>query len=246
MPSHESGAAHSESFQLYLSTELVANSTLRIIVAPRSSSAHMEADPFESLLGLEDQFYKEGYSLGLKDGTQAGLLEGRLFGIEKSFEKYSTMGILYGRSLVWAARLVEPEIRKDNDVIYQKFFAGNDGQSTHHEPNSKPIPPGQVEEIVSQRDSSPHAPRNTRLEKQVRILYALTEPSSLSTQNTEDSVAEFDDRLRRAHGKVKMIEMKLEESTMNRHSSKALSDSASSVTDYVVTVEDSIERGSPF
>ena len=64
-----------------------------------------EADPFDSLLSLEDKFYKEGYDLGVSDGTHAGLIEGRLFGLERGFEKYVSMGNLYGRAVIWTGRL---------------------------------------------------------------------------------------------------------------------------------------------
>jgi hypothetical protein len=49
-------------------------------------------------------------------------------------------------------------------------------------------------------------PANPRLEKHIKILHALTEPVSLSTDNSENAVSDFDDRLKRAVGKVKIIE----------------------------------------
>ena len=48
-------------------------------------------------------------------------------------------------------------------------------------------------------------PANSRLQKHVQTLSALTEAESLSTQNNEDAVSEFDDRLKRAEGKHKVI-----------------------------------------
>jgi len=47
---------------------------------------------------------------------------------------------------------------------------------------------------------------NARLAKHVKVLYALAESESLSTENTEDAVSDFDDRLRRAQAKAKIIE----------------------------------------
>ncbi|KAJ4302395.1 hypothetical protein N0V88_002539 [Collariella sp. IMI 366227] len=44
-----------------------------------------------------------------------------------------------------------------------------------------------------------------RLEKHVRTLYALAETESLSTENTDEAVDDFDDRLRRAQGRAKII-----------------------------------------
>src|SRR5271156_4071878 len=54
----------------------------------------MESDPFDDLLSLEDRFYNEGFQLGTTDGVKAGRIEGRVFGLEKGFEKYVEMGIL--------------------------------------------------------------------------------------------------------------------------------------------------------
>ena len=73
-----------------------------------------DSDPFDDLLSLEDKFYKEGYDLGVSDGERAGRVEGRLFGLEKGFEKYAAMGRLHGRAIIWAGRL--PEIRVPADV----------------------------------------------------------------------------------------------------------------------------------
>ncbi|KAH8171394.1 DUF1715 domain-containing protein [Sarocladium implicatum] len=45
-----------------------------------------------------------------------------------------------------------------------------------------------------------------RLEKNVKSVYALLEPGTLSTKNEDEAVQDFDDRLRRAQGKVKIVE----------------------------------------
>lgn len=66
-------------------------------------------------------------------------------------------------------------------------------------PSSPPTPPLLL--------LSPNNNRNNpRLHKHILTLYALVEPASLSIQNTEAAVSDFDDRLRRAEGKVKIIE----------------------------------------
>ncbi len=153
----------------------------------------MESDPFDDLLGLEDRFYDEGFQLGTADGAKAGRIEGRVFGLEKGFEKYVEMGRLHGKSLVWAGRLSK---------VHVPATAPSEG------------PPGIIQEGAAtplDKDSVssmtlPTLPSNPRLEKHVRILYALTEPVSLSTENSEDAVSDFDDRQKRAIGKVKIIE----------------------------------------
>ena len=49
-------------------------------------------------------------------------------------------------------------------------------------------------------------PENQRLAKHLKVLHALAESESLSTENTEEAVSDFDDRLKRAQGKAKIIE----------------------------------------
>lgn len=39
------------------------------------------------------------------DGEKAGRIEGRVFGLEKGFEKFSELGRLQGRCSVWKARI---------------------------------------------------------------------------------------------------------------------------------------------
>lgn len=70
----------------------------------------------------------------------------------------------------------------------------------HHIPPSPPTPP----HLLS--TSNNNNPNKPRLKKHILTLYALVEPASLSIQNTEEAVSDFDDRLRRAEGKVKIIE----------------------------------------
>ncbi|KAL9576981.1 MAG: hypothetical protein Q9212_006671 [Teloschistes hypoglaucus] len=163
----------------------------------------MTSDPFEAVLDLEDTFYKEGHELGVQDGQRTGQIEGRLFGLGRAFEKYATMGRLHGLSIIWSARLSSnsetPESNHVDDIIPQQSPT-SDGEARN--------PPS-----ISVEASSPifRIPYNTRLEKHIRTLYALTEPASLSTDNTEDAVSDFDDRLKRAKGKVKIIEKILDE-----------------------------------
>lgn len=141
-------------------------------------------DDFDDLLGLEDQFYDEGYQLGVSDGAKAGKIEGRVFGLEKGFEKYIESGKLHGRSLVWAGR----QAQTSNTSVVDSQDSAVVGV-----PSRSPL-------------SLPPLSANPRLEKHVRVLYALTEPVSLSTHNSEEAVSDFDDRLKRAAGKVKIIE----------------------------------------
>ena len=171
-----------------------------------------EHDPFDSLLALEDTFYKEGYDLGVSDGTRAGLIEGRLFGLEKGFEKYASMGKLYGRAVIWTGRLpfsrhVRLPERQDANAANKTSVESPSVQESSRE-DMQP----QAAELPG-RTSVPGLAANKRLEKQIRTLYALTEPESLSTDNDENSVSEFDDRFTRAEGKIKVIEKVTGETT---------------------------------
>ncbi|KFY27043.1 hypothetical protein V493_03726 [Pseudogymnoascus sp. VKM F-4281 (FW-2241)] len=148
----------------------------------------MSADPFDDLLDLEEKFYDEGYQLGTTEGAKAGKIEGRVFGLEKGFEKFVEAGRLHGRSVVWAGRLPQ------GDVPDKSASSAEVQQGEPHTAAS--IPQGTSLPVLS----------NPRLEKHVRVLYALSEPASLSTDNSEDAVSDFDDRLKRAHAKVKIIE----------------------------------------
>ncbi|KAL1302148.1 hypothetical protein AAFC00_002581 [Neodothiora populina] len=141
-----------------------------------------QADPFDSLLSLEDQYYNEGYNLGVSDGSQAGRIEGRIFGLEKGFEKFAAMGALAGRCAVWESRTSAAPTSEPDE--------GNLAGSAH----------------LAESQRLKALPSNTRLAKHLQTLYALTEADSLSTENNEDSVSDFDDRFKRAEGKVKVIE----------------------------------------
>ena len=163
-------------------------------------TSNTQDDPFNSLLTLEDKFYKEGYDLGVSEGSRAGLIEGRFFGLERGFEKYAFMGKLYGRAVIWTGRL---QITQDNLVSDGQDDIGADTERT---PERKG---GSVKPEVQQspgRTMAPRLPANMRLEKHVQTLYALTEPESLSSANDENSVSDFDDRFNRAKGKIKVIE----------------------------------------
>ncbi|KAK4191523.1 hypothetical protein QBC35DRAFT_487445 [Podospora australis] len=146
---------------------------------PQPQPQPQDEDPFDSLLNLESNFYEEGYSQGMADGVQAGRTEGRQLGLEKGYQKFFEAGRLYGRAIVWANRLPS---------------------SSSSQPASTSLPEqSQVKELS-------RLPANARLHKNITTLYALVETESLSTENTDEAVNDFDDRLKRGQGKAKMIE----------------------------------------
>lgn len=144
------------------------------------STSAADHDPFDDLLSLEDQFYNEGYTLGQTEGAKAGRIEGRVFGLEKGFEKYMEAGKLHGRSIVWAGRMPNASSAQSDSVASV--------------------------DAAAPQTSLPALSNNPRLEKHIRVLYALSEPASLSTDNSEEAVSDFDDRLKRAQAKLKIIE----------------------------------------
>ena len=153
----------------------------------------MQSNTFDEVLDLEEQFYEDGYRQGLADGVKAGRIEGRTFGLEKGFEKYVESGRLYGKSLVWANRLPQ----------FQRVAVS---------PDQSRAEPAAEHSSVPQNDDSflslplPSLPDNQRLAKHVKVLHALAESESLSTENTEEAVSDFDDRMKRAQAKAKIIE----------------------------------------
>ncbi|KAH7358054.1 hypothetical protein B0T11DRAFT_329906 [Plectosphaerella cucumerina] len=52
----------------------------------------------------------------------------------------------------------------------------------------------------------PIANSNARLQKNVIAVGALVEPETLATENTDEAVNDFDDRVKRAQGKAKVVE----------------------------------------
>lgn len=136
-----------------------------------------QEDLFDDALNVESRFHEQGYNNGLKDGAQHGLAEGRAFGLQKAFEKFLESGRLAGKSVVWANRLPG-----SNDNQTPRAATTADSQSLSALPN------------------------NARLEKNINTLYSLVDPKALSTENLDAAVQDFDDRLKRAHGKERIID----------------------------------------
>ncbi|KAI4268165.1 MAG: hypothetical protein LQ337_008003 [Flavoplaca oasis] len=168
----------------------------------------MSFDPLDELLELEDTFYKEGYDLGIQDGNRTGRIEGRLFGLTSAFEKFSVMGSLHGRSVIWSATLSGPQLPSESqDSANDRGALATDGHPTDSPKSSnQEAAPPDASSLKSQTSPLPQTRHMSRLERHVRTLYALTEPASLATENTEEAVSDFNDRLRRAEGKAKVVE----------------------------------------
>lgn len=165
--------------------------TTNAVLSERNTTTQAETDPFDTLLTLEDQFYSEGHAEGLADGEAAGRAEGRQLGLERGFAKFAEAGRLQGRAIVWANRLRESS----------RPVVSGEGDAEGAAPGA-----GAESEGASEGRILPPLAHSARLAKHVSALYALAETESLSTENTDEAVDDFDDRLRRAQGRVKVIE----------------------------------------
>ncbi|KAJ4341935.1 hypothetical protein N0V95_007091 [Ascochyta clinopodiicola] len=163
-------------------------------------------DPFDDLLTLEDTLYTTAHDQGVADGARAGRIEGRIFGLERGFEKFAALGELHGRGSVWGSRIPSTPI-----------------------PTSKP----QAESISDPTPTPPSTSlpplptTSTRLLSNITLLYHLTDPPTFSTANTESSVADFDDRSKRAGAKAKVIERIVGETLTSTVGSTVASDAKS-------------------
>jgi hypothetical protein len=138
-------------------------------------------DLFDAVLNVESSFHDSGYNKGLEDGAQAGLAEGRAFGMQKGFEKFLESGRLAAKAIVWANRL-PPTADSTSAEVPTSGSIARSSCSLHPIPN------------------------NARLEKNITSLYGLVDPKMLSTENSDAAVQDFDDRMKRAEGKVRIIE----------------------------------------
>ncbi|KAH7025727.1 uncharacterized protein B0I36DRAFT_328996 [Microdochium trichocladiopsis] len=150
-------------------------------------------DLFDDVLNLEEQYYQEGYTEGLRDGVEAGKIEGRSVGLKSGFEKFLEAGRLQGRALVWANRLPS---------LTGGARGGDNSNASHAAASSS--------DATTSPETTPSLPSlpspNARLEKNVVTLYGLLEPGTLSTQNDDAAVNDFDSRLKGAQGKAKIID----------------------------------------
>jgi hypothetical protein len=159
-----------------------------------SSHANQATTPtddldLDSLLNLEDDFYSSGHAQGLQDGLRQSRFESRVFGVEQGFQKAIVMGRLQARAKLWSARL---GVEKEKGPGLER---GSD------EVRAKTLPLLKAQERLQKT-----------LEKHVERLLVYVDPITLSPANTDDDVAEFDDRLKKALAKVKVIERMIGES----------------------------------
>ncbi|RYO96796.1 hypothetical protein DL764_007396 [Monosporascus ibericus] len=191
----------------------------------------MTSDIFDDVLNLEEQYYREGYENGYRDGAEAGSIEGRSVGLKQGYEKFLEAGRLQGRALVWANRI--PKFRDPSSPGDELALAPG-AVRTSPSSSSSPLPEGAGEAAVSssgrREESSEEGPQSrrrllpdltsggsggnsARLEKNVVTLYGMVEPGTLPTRNDDEAVNDFESRLKGAQGKAKIIERAIGERT---------------------------------
>lgn len=152
----------------------------------------MDSDLLESVLGLEEKFYNEGYQLGLADGARAGYTEGSVFAVEKGFTQALEVGKLYGKALVWNQRFVSRTFDQSSSSV-----------------------PGSEDSTAVHTDlcyGMPEIRGESRVARNIQLLLGLVDPATLSLENTEDAVSDMEERLKGAQLKTKLIQRSLGES----------------------------------
>jgi mRNA export factor len=157
----------------------------------------MDTDILDGILELEDEFYKEGYALGVADGARAGYTEGSVFAVENAFEKLLQLGKLYGKALVWNQRLISSATTTTSSTAAIEKSAATEE------------PPAFDVDICK---SMPELHQGSRLAKNIQTLLALVDPATLVLENNEDAVSDIEERLRGAALKAKLIQRALGES----------------------------------
>ncbi|KAK2731038.1 hypothetical protein FQN57_003710 [Myotisia sp. PD_48] len=175
-----------------------------------------EGFSLNDVLDLEEEYYTEGYILGTRDGKMAGDKEGSIFAVVTAFEKAQLMGRLYGKGIVWAQYLQDqykPPINLNSSRHHW------DGDGCEHEIRRSAttvellIIIGQIHGLQLSL-----SPRNLRLEKHISAFLVLVNPLTLALHNTEEEVSQFDQRLKKAVIKAKIIERMLgEQSDYSTH-----------------------------
>lgn len=159
-------------------------------------------DPFDELFSVEDDYYKQGYDAGVADATYAGLVEGKLFGVEKGFEKALELGKLHGRALVWKARTPQPAQGASDTSGHDDSVPdvqASKGSDTHN---------GILPELEMLN-------ANPRLLKNIDTLLMVTGSKNIDMTNSDVAVAAFEERLAKAQAKAKIIANVLGETLTN-------------------------------
>lgn len=151
--------------------------------------SRMADDLLGDVLELEDGFYNEGFEAGVADSAYAGMLEGKVFGIEKGYDKALELGKLNGRALVWQRRQ----------------------QSTAQDAAEKPshTTSGGTSASQSTLDDALQAMNGlgttSRLVKQIETLMTLSDTKNVPNDNSDASVSQVEDAIAKSKAKAKIV-----------------------------------------
>lgn len=177
---------------------------------------------FDTLLSLESTFYETGYTQGHQDGLRQSQFESRVFGVEQGYLKGVAMGRMVARARLWKARLEvvrQQEGRPlQNRPQRSSLYEGSGSDTTSEVAETIAKASNAADDDKEALDLSlPPLQANERLqktlEKHVEKLLVYVDPSTLSPANTDDDVADYDDRLKKAQAKMKVIERLVGEDT---------------------------------
>ncbi|KAK7208430.1 hypothetical protein BZA70DRAFT_287734 [Myxozyma melibiosi] len=148
----------------------------------------MDDDLFDSLLNLESDFYQEGYNEGFADGVRSGTSEGMQFGLQTGFHRFLSVGIISGRCEIW--KHAKPPL------------------TARSAPTSSPA--ASSSETIEVMSIGPPETGGARATKQLQVLTDLV--TDIPIVNTEEAVEEFENRLKRAKARAKVVQRMLKDS----------------------------------
>lgn len=148
----------------------------------------------DSLLDLESTYEAQGHADGLRDGRAQAHTSAKLFGLEKGWEKYLPMAQLRWRAERYAEMYGVP--------IDPAIALSTPGSSSS--PSSADSKP-----VAMQSDDTRQQQHASRLQKHITTLLALTSANTLTYLNTDEAIGDFEERLKRAQAKCKVLERML-------------------------------------
>ncbi|KAI1332601.1 hypothetical protein F5Y16DRAFT_120379 [Xylariaceae sp. FL0255] len=87
-------------------------------------------------------------------------------------------------------------------------------------PSKDESDPGPSSTTKTEQPSLPPLKSNPRLEKNIEMLYGLVEPGTFSMENDDESVNDFDSRMKGAQARLRLIERAIGEGTSSTTSSR--------------------------
>lgn len=163
----------------------------------------MEDDLLDSVLSLEEEAYQAGFEEGKRDGSEVGFAEGVTFGIEQGFQKTLQMARLHGQALALRACMSKSS-KLSIDEKKQPVHELSVEQKFLQQQDEKPV-------FTAALSKPPTLLANDRLRKHIDTLIKLTDTRTLTLQNSDDAVEIFDQRMKKAIAKAKVIDKLVDE-----------------------------------